>query len=52
VREPGTGGDSIDPTDPSGVVEILGVVATPDQQSFAYTYLRLLTELYVVDGLE
>jgi len=40
------------PADPSGVVEILGVTATPDLRSFAYTYLRELTELYVVDGLE
>jgi WD40 repeat protein len=40
------------PADPSGVVAILGVVATPDLRHFAYTYLRLLTELYVVDGLQ
>ena len=40
------------PTDPAGVVEIMGVVATPDLRSFAYTYVRLLTELYVVDGLQ
>jgi Tol biopolymer transport system component len=40
------------PADPSGVVQIMGVVATPDLRHFAYTYLRLLTELYVVDGLQ
>ena len=40
------------PADPSGVLEILGVVTTPDRLSYAYTYLRLLTELYVVEGLD
>ncbi len=39
------------PADPAGVQEILGVVPTPDLQHYAYTYLRLLTELYVVEGL-
>jgi len=40
------------PADPAGVLTILGVVTTPDRQFYAYTYLRLLTELYVVEGLE
>ncbi len=40
------------PLDPSGVLEILGVVTTPDRRFYAYTYLRLLTELYVLEGLE
>ena len=40
------------PADPAGVLEILGVVATPDRKFYAYTYLRALTELYVVEGLE
>ncbi len=40
------------PLDPAGVLEILGVVAAPDRRFYAYTYLRLLTELHVVEGLE
>ncbi len=40
------------PADPAGVLEILGVVTTPDRRFYAYTYLRNLTELYVVEGLE
>ena len=40
------------PADPVGVLEILGVVTTPDRRFYAYTYLRALTELYVVEGLE
>jgi Tol biopolymer transport system component len=40
------------PADPAGVLEILGVVATPDRQFYAYTYMRALTELYVVEGLD
>jgi len=40
------------PADPAGVLEILGVVATPDRQFYAYNYLRALTELYVVEGLK
>jgi len=39
------------PSDPSGVLHILGVVATPDGRFYAYSYLRLLTELYLVEGL-
>lgn len=40
------------PPDPAGVLGIPGVVATPDHEHYAYTYIRMLTELYVVDGLE
>jgi hypothetical protein len=40
------------PADPAGVLEIEGVVTTPDRLFYAYSYLRLLTELYVVEGLE
>jgi dipeptidyl aminopeptidase/acylaminoacyl peptidase len=39
------------PADPAGVQSILAVVATPDRRYYAYTYLRLLTELYLVEGL-
>ncbi len=40
------------PPDPAGVLEILGVVATPDLEYYAFTYLRALSELYLIDGLE
>jgi len=40
------------PADASGVLEILGVVTTPDRRYYTYTYLRALTELYVVEGLK
>jgi hypothetical protein len=39
------------PADPAGVVETLGIVPTPDGRFYAYSYLRLLTELYLVEGL-
>lgn len=40
------------PNDPAGVMQVLGVVATPDLDELAHTYLRVLTELQVVDGLK
>jgi hypothetical protein len=40
------------PADPDGVSEILGVVLTPDGRYYAYSYLRMLTELYLVEGLK
>ncbi len=40
------------PADPDGVSEILGVVLTPDGRYYAYSYLRILTDLYLVEGLK
>lgn len=40
------------PADPAGVQQILGVVTTPDRRFYAYTYLRLLSEVYLVEGLK
>ncbi|HXI03410.1 MAG TPA: hypothetical protein VNI57_09555, partial [Candidatus Saccharimonadales bacterium] len=40
------------PADPSGVVEILGVVVTPDLEHYAYTYMRVLTDLYTITGVK
>ena len=40
------------PSDPAGVLTILGVVTTPDRRYYAYTYLRRLTDLYLVGGLK
>jgi len=40
------------PPDPAGVVEVLRVLLTPDGESYAYTYTRDLSDLYLVDGLK
>ncbi|MFY9551828.1 MAG: protein kinase [Thermoanaerobaculia bacterium] len=40
------------PLDPSGVERISNVVVTPDAKSYAYTYSRLLSDLFVVEGLK
>jgi hypothetical protein len=42
---------SIVPADPAGVMNVLRVVATPDAKWYAYTYVRALSSLFVVDGL-
>jgi dipeptidyl aminopeptidase/acylaminoacyl peptidase len=39
------------PRDPSGVVEIVFVVATPDGTSYAYSQQRILSDLFLVEGL-
>jgi Tol biopolymer transport system component len=39
------------PPDPAGVVEVQGIVMTPDAASYAYTYIRILSMLYVAEGL-
>ena len=40
------------PSDPTGVVDIQAVVMTPDASAYAYTYVRILSDLYVAQGLE
>jgi serine/threonine protein kinase/WD40 repeat protein len=40
------------PVDPGGVERISNVVITPDAKSYAYTYSRLLSDLFVVEGLK
>ena len=42
----------ITPPDPSGIVGGVGVVITPDGESYAYTYRRVLSDLYLVPGLQ
>ena len=37
--------------DPAGVVEVLGFVMTPDASAYASTFVRILSDLYVADGL-
>jgi Tol biopolymer transport system component len=39
------------PADSAGVVEIVSVVLTADASSYAYSYHRILSDLFLVDGL-
>ena len=41
----------IRPPDPSGIVYVGGIATTPDGGSYAYTYLRVMSDLFVVDGI-
>jgi len=43
---------TIELTDPAGVAGIEGVQLTPDGKSYAYTFMRRLSRLYVVEGLK
>jgi eukaryotic-like serine/threonine-protein kinase len=43
---------SYSPADAAGVVDIGGVRASDDGKSYAYSYYRILSDLYVVDGLK
>jgi hypothetical protein len=44
---------TLTPSDPVGVEDVREtVVITPDAQSYCYTYLRRLGDLFVVDGLK
>jgi len=39
------------PPDPSGISSILRIVMTPDARSYAYTYVRAISALYLVEGI-
>jgi Tol biopolymer transport system component len=39
------------PADPAGVERISNALVTPDAKGYAYCYARLLSDLFVVDGL-
>jgi hypothetical protein len=39
------------PADPAGVERISNVLLTPDAKGYAYCYARLLSDLFVVEGL-
>jgi heme oxygenase len=41
----------ISPSDPAGVQSIPYVVFSADEKSYAYSYYRVLSDLWVVDGL-
>ena len=40
------------PPDPAGVVEIITVQLTPDAASYAYSYHRILSDLFLVEGVK
>jgi eukaryotic-like serine/threonine-protein kinase len=40
------------PPDPAGITTIGRIAATPDGKSYAYSYVRNLADLYVVEGLK
>jgi eukaryotic-like serine/threonine-protein kinase len=42
---------SYSPSDAAGIVTIGGVHFSADRKSYAYSYYRILSDLYVVDGL-
>jgi hypothetical protein len=39
------------PTDPAGIYKIAPICITPDASAYAYDALRMLSDLYVADGL-
>ena len=41
----------IRPDDPAGILDIMPVHITPDGETYAYGYRRLLSDLYIVTGL-
>jgi serine/threonine protein kinase/Tol biopolymer transport system component len=43
---------SLQPPDPAGVTNVLRVVMTPDGSSYAYTFVRAISALYLVEGIE
>jgi Tol biopolymer transport system component len=40
------------PSDPAGVIRIFAIHMTPDLKVYVYTYERIQSDLYVVDGLK
>jgi Tol biopolymer transport system component len=43
---------TLSPSDPAGVVTVAGARFSADRKSYAYNYFRILSDLYVVDGLK
>jgi len=41
----------IQPADPSGIAGLINILITPDGNSYAFTYRRVLSDLYLVPGL-
>jgi hypothetical protein len=40
------------PDDAAGVSEVTQPLPTPDGRYYVYTYIRLISDLYLVDGLK
>jgi Tol biopolymer transport system component len=40
------------PTDPTGVLVVQPMLLAPDGKSYVYTYVRVLSDLYLVEGLK
>jgi hypothetical protein len=40
------------PPDPAGVEYVGPILPTPDGKAYVYGYRRMLSDLYVVDGLK
>jgi hypothetical protein len=40
------------PADPAGIERISNLLVTPDAKGYAYCYARLLSDLFVVEGLK
>ena len=43
---------TIQPSDPAGVDSVLRILITPDGKSYCHDYVRLLSELSIVEGLQ
>ena len=42
----------VSPADPTGLLSLTPPSVTPDGRAYAYTYFRLISDLYLVDGLK
>jgi hypothetical protein len=42
---------TIQPADPVGVDSIIRIVVTPDGRSYCHDYVRIISELFIVEGL-
>jgi hypothetical protein len=43
---------ALQPTDPAGVVGVGSIVLTPDGRTYVYMYVRSLSDLYLVEGMQ
>ena len=43
---------TIEPADPAGIDAVIRILVTPDGTSYCHDYVRILSELFVVEGLQ
>ena len=43
---------TIEPADPAGIEAVIRILITPDGKSYCHDYVRVLSELFVVEGLK